>query len=324
MSRYARQTILPEMGAAGQAKLAAAHVLVVGAGGLGAPVLPYLAGAGVGAITILDNDRVDESNLHRQVIFTETEIGAPKAAAAAARIRALNSEIRVVAAQDTLRPDNVARWIAPADIVLDCADSFAASYTLSDACLAAGKPLISASALGLSGYAGGFCGGAPSLRAVFPDLPEQAANCATAGVLGPVVGVIGAMQAQMALACLIGLSPSPLGLLARYDALKFRATSFRFDGAPEPEGAQFGFIGRAQITPDDFVVELRPPEEAPVPATPAALRADAAAFGPGGPIPAPGQRAVMCCRSGLRAWRAATRLRTTWDGEIALVALGDD
>jgi molybdopterin/thiamine biosynthesis adenylyltransferase len=322
MSRHARQMILPEVGAGGQARLAAAHALIVGAGGLGVPALQYLAGAGLGRITLVDPDRVDLSNLHRQPIYGG-QVGAPKVLAARQFVQALNPETRLDPVIAWLDPSNAAALVAEADVVLDCADSFAASYTLSDTCHAAGRPLVSASAVGLSGYVGGFCGGAPSLRAVFPDLPETLATCATAGVLGPVVGVLGGLQAQMALAILLGLAPSPLGQFTRFDARRFRFSGFRFDGAPEPESAGHAFIARAGIGAEDFVVDLRDAAEAPAPVAPWALRLALEAIGPGGPRPAPGQRAVFACRSGLRAWRAADRLRPCFSGEIVLVADSD-
>lgn len=323
MSRYDRQTALPEIGAAGQGRLGAAHALVIGAGGLGAPVLQYLAGAGLGRITIVDPDRVDETNLHRQVIFQEAEIGRPKAEAAADFVRRLNGAVKVAPVADALTPANAEALIADADVTLDCADSFAASYIASDICLARAAPLISASALGMSGYAGGFCGGAPSLRAVFPDLPSAPQTCATAGVMGPVVGAVGAVQAQMALAALLGLAPSPLGRLVTFDGRGFAFGGFRFDDAPEPAGPEFRFIDAAAICAGDFVAELRPAAEAPTPAAAHARRLSAADFAEPGLRPATGQRAVMCCRSGLRAWAAAEALSRHWDGEIALVALGD-
>ncbi len=318
MNRYARQTILPEVGADGQARLARAHLLVIGAGGLGVPVVQYLVAAGVGRITLADPDRVEATNLHRQPIYGP-HLGRPKAEAAADVARMLNPEVTVIPLVDWLTPANAPALVAQSDLVLDCADSFAASYILSDACLAAGKPLVSASALGLSGYVGGFCGGAPSLRAVFPDLPETLATCASAGVLGPVVGMLGLMQAQMALAVLLGLTPSPLGQLIRYEMRGFRSTGFRFDGAPEPDSA-FTFIAKNDLQADDFVIELRDTTEAPIPAAPFARRHAVEEFGPLGPRPAEGQRAVFACRSGLRAWRAADRLRPHWPGEIALLA----
>ena len=320
-SRYARQIVLPEVGAAGQARLAAAHALVVGAGGLGVPVLQYLAGAGVGRITLVDPDRVERGNLHRQTIFGERHLGRPKVEAAAAVLADLNPEVAVTPIAAMLDPANVAGLVAAADVVLDCADSFAASYVLSDACLARDKPFVTASALGLGGYAGGFCGGAPSLRAVFPDLPERAASCATAGVLGPVVGLLGMLEAQIALAHLLGIGPSPLGQVVSFEAPGLRFSGFRFDGAPEPE-RPLRFLAPAEIGAGDFVLDLRGPEEAPVPAAPHARRSavEAAADGP---LPAPGQRAVLACRSGLRAWAAARRLERAWDGPILLVAMGD-
>jgi molybdopterin/thiamine biosynthesis adenylyltransferase/rhodanese-related sulfurtransferase len=322
MSRYARQVVLPEVGAAGQDRLAAAHALVVGAGGLGVPVLQYLAGAGVGRITVVDPDAVERGNLHRQTLYGERSLGSAKATAAAMALADLNPEVAVDPVVGRLDPFSAPALVRPADLVLDCADSFAASYTLSDVCFELARPLISASALGLDGYAGGFCGGAPSLRAVFPDLPERAATCATAGILGPVVGLLGCLQAQMALAVLLGMAPSPLGQIVSFEAAGLRFGGFRFDGAPEPEDA-LGFLALSQVTADDFVVDLRVPDEAPVAATPSARRLGVSDFGADGPRPEPGQRAVLCCRSGLRSWQAARRLRRAWDGDIRLVALGD-
>lgn len=319
MTRYARQQVLPEVGASGQARLGAARVLVVGAGGLGVPVLQYLAGAGVGHIVVVDPDGIEAGNLHRQVMYGTDWLGRPKAEAAAAILHGLNPEVAVTPRVAALDPLTAPGLVAAADLVLDCADSFAVSYMLSDACRAAGRPLVSASALGLGGYAGGFCGGAPSLRAVFPELPDQAATCATAGILGPVVGMLGCLQAQMALSVLLGLAPSPLGQLVTLGpGLSFGG--FRFDGAEEPEEA-WPFLSVASIAPGDFVADLRGDAEAPAAL---GMRLPVEAFGEGGPRPAPGQRAVLVCRSGLRSWRAARRLRGVWDGEIALVAAGGD
>ncbi len=314
MSRYARQTILPEVGESGQRRLAGARVLVVGAGGLGAPVLPLLSGAGVGRITIVDGDVVSLSNLHRQTLFTEADCDRPKAHVAADRCRAINPEITVEAVPERLTPATAPELVHGADLVLDCADSYAVSYMLSDQCLAEGVPLISASALGLAGYVGGFCGGAPSLRALFPDAPDSGASCASAGVLGPVVGTLGAMQAQIALNALLGLSPSPLGLLVQYDGRAMRSTSFRFDGAPEP-GAGFRFVAATQLRDEDHIIDLRPDGALLHGQALRASAADVTAH-----PPAPGTRLALCCATGLRAWRAAEQIAETWPGEIVLVA----
>ncbi len=323
MSRYSRQTILPDFGAAGQEKLRKAHLLMIGAGGLGVPALQYLVGAGIGRITLVDQDRVDAGNLHRQTIYGPY-LGRPKAEAAAAFARALNPETHVAPVLARFDPANAADLLASADLALDCADSHAVSYLLSDLCWAAGKPLISASALRFAGYAGGFCGGAPSLRAVFPSpAAGDGAVCAQAGVLGPLVGMFGCLQAQMAIAVLLGLAPSPLGRLVSYDARALSFGGFRFDGAPEPESAPHRFISAAEIGPADFAVDLRDEAEAPRPAAVHALRLKVEDFGPDGLLPPPSApRAVLACRSGLRAWRAADRLREVWSGEIVLVADG--
>lgn len=319
MTRYARQTALPEMDETGQARLRAAHVLVVGAGGLGVPVLQYLAGAGVGRITVMDGDRVEETNLHRQPLYRMADLGRLKAEAAVASLRDLNPDVTFHAVTDWLDPVNATAHVGQADLVLDCADTFAASLTLSDTCRDLARPLISASALGMGGYVGGFCGGAPSLRAVFPDLPQSAATCATAGVMGPVVGMIGAAQAQMALSVLLRLSPSPLGQMLRIDARTWRSAAFRFDSAPEPEFAP-RFVAASDLRPDDVIVDLR--AEAPAPFHPDARHLPPERLSELAPGAAP--RVVLACRTGLRAFHAAEALSSRWEGRIGLLAVPPD
>ncbi|WP_340107224.1 HesA/MoeB/ThiF family protein [Pikeienuella sp. HZG-20] len=319
MSRYARQTILPQVGAEGQDRLRAARVLVVGAGALGSPVMQYLAGAGVGDLTILDGDHVEEGNLHRQPIYRMADVGRPKAQAAADAIRAINPDVRARPLETWLDPDIAPGLVGAADLVLDCADTFAASLTLSDACLAAGKPLITASALALQGYVAGVCASAPSLRAIFPDLPGSAPTCATAGVLGPVVATMGAVQAQMALSALLGLSPSPLGQMLVFDAQRWRMADFRFDDAPEP-AASFPFIAASAIRAGDLVIDLR--TEAPAPFRSDALHLPTEALGDLN-VASGVARVVLACRTGLRAHNGAGLLRTRWPGQIALLSVPD-
>lgn len=319
MSRYARQIALPQVGTQGQDKLRSAHVLVAGAGGLGVPVLQYLVGAGVGTVTLIDGDSVAQTNLHRQPLYRMSDVGRPKVQAAAESMAALNPDVTLHAIADWLTPANAPDLVAGADVILDCADTFAASFTLSDAAQVAGKPLVSASALGMSGYVGGFCASAPSLRAVFPDLPRSAATCETAGVLGPVVAIIGAAQAQMALAVLLDLTPSPLGQMMILDTTHWRMSSFRFDDAPEPESPA-PFIDRTQITREDLVIDLR--VEAPAPFIASALHLSGAAL-PDMQLPDTDARIVLACRTGLRAHHAGMALRNRWAGAIALLALPD-
>lgn len=303
MSRYARQICLPGFGDAGQARLAAARVLVVGAGGLGAGVLPPLVAAGVGQLRLVDPDVVEESNLHRQTLFRMSDLGRPKAEVAAEALAGLNPDCTISASVTRLDPVSARAELAGVDLVLDAADSFATSYALSDLCRATGMPLISASVLGRQGYVGGFCGGAPSLRAVFPDLPGRMGDCATNGVMGPVVATLGALQAQMALTVLLGQQPSPLGQMLTLDLGSWRLGGFRFDGAEEPEVATPAILSPAEIDPEDLVVDLRSGDAAEV-------------------LPAAGQRVVFLCVSGLRAWRAAKALAARGHPQVAIVGLG--
>lgn len=319
MSRYERQIVLPEVGTKGQDRLRAAHVLVVGAGGLAVPVLQYLAGAGVGRLTLVDRDHVEEGNLHRQPLYRMADVGAPKVQAAATALRALNPEVEVRPMVAWLDPETAPALVEAADLVLDCADTFAASLTLSDACHAAGKPLITASALGLQGYVAGVCGGAPSLRAIFPDLPGSAPTCSSAGILGPVVAMIGTMQAQMALSVLLGISPSPLGQMLVWDAARWRMVDFRFDDAPEP-AAPLPFIAASAICTGDLVIDLR--TEAPEPFRPDALHMSTDALPDLGIAPDT-ERVVLACRTGLRAHNCAVALRARWPGDIALLSVPD-
>jgi molybdopterin/thiamine biosynthesis adenylyltransferase/rhodanese-related sulfurtransferase len=319
--RYARQMVLPEVGSSGQARLAKASVLVVGAGGLGCPVLQYLAGAGVGRLVVVDHDSVEETNLHRQPLYTMADLGQLKTSAACAALNRFNPEVCVEAVPERLTPQNAAPLVAGADLVIDAADSFAVSYILSDACHAAAKPLVSASVIGTTGYAGAFCGGGPSYRAVFPDVSVEGGTCASVGVMGTAVAVLGSLQAHLALHLLLGLEPSVLGRVVTFDAKRLAFGGFGFAGTPEPEG-HVPFIAPAAVTPDDLVVDLRSLEEAPQSPFAGARRIDVEAIATVLEEPPSSRRIVLCCRSGLRALAAADRLRGRGVDNLALVALG--
>jgi molybdopterin/thiamine biosynthesis adenylyltransferase/rhodanese-related sulfurtransferase len=320
--RYSRQTVLSEVGEQGQARLAASTVLVVGAGGLGCAVLSYLVAAGVGHLVIVDPDRVEESNLHRQPLYRMEDLAQMKVHAARRELLELNPEVQIEAVAEPLTPANASALIANADLAVDAADSFAVTYTLSDECGRAGKVLISASVLGLSGYVGAFCGGAPSYRAVFPEMPPQAGSCAQSGVLGTAVGVMGSLQAHLVLAMLLDLNAAALGHMTTVDFKTLRFGSFSFRGAPEPEDAVLPFIAPTQVAPSDVIIDLRALTEAPVSPFAAALRLGVDQL-ERTEVPLPrDERIVLCCRTGVRAWRAARALQHRGYRKLALVAFG--
>ncbi|MBP2199353.1 HesA/MoeB/ThiF family protein [Pantoea cypripedii] len=318
MDRYQRQTMLPEIGEQGQLRLAGARVLVVGAGGLGSTLLPLLVGAGVGFIRLYDDDTVALHNLHRQTLFDMEDVQQSKVASAQRALLRRNPQVQVEPVPQPLIASNVQQALSNIDLVIDAADNFAVTYQLSDACHPAGIPLISASVLGRQGYVGGFCGAAPSYRAVFPQLPTSAANCNTAGVMGPAVATLGAMQAQMALSVLLGLEPSPLGCLVNCDFVHWHFRQFRFDRAAEPDQPWVPFIDTQLLTAEDCIVELRSREEAPVSVAASAQRIlpqqlDAWQ-------PPQGQRIVLVCASGIRAAQAATALAQRGCAQLAILA----
>ncbi len=228
LERYARHVILDEVGEEGQEKLLASRVLVVGAGGLGAPALLYLAAAGIGQLDIVDDDTVDLTNLQRQVIHTTARVGTPKTESAATAIAALNGEVRVHSHDTRLSAGNALDLIGPCDLVIDGSDNFATRYLLNDACYLARTPLISGALLRFEGQLSTYRAweGTPCYRCMFPTPPPPGAapRCDEAGILGAVAGVLGTLQATEALKELLGLGESLAGHLLIYDALD---TGFR-------------------------------------------------------------------------------------------------
>lgn len=234
INRYARHILLREVGGAGQAKLLNAKVLVVGAGGLGSPMLLYLAAAGVGTIGIVDDDAVDLSNLQRQVIHRTETIGQPKVESAEATIRAINPDVSVIAHRTRLNPENATDLISQYDLVADGTDNFAARFLINDAAYFAKVPLVSAAILRFDGQLATYKAfhhddegnHGPCYRCLFREPPpaEQIPSCAEAGVLGALCGTMGSLQATEVIKEILGTGESLSGNLLIYDALN---TGFR-------------------------------------------------------------------------------------------------
>ena len=218
IERYSRQLVLPEWGAAAQLALSEASVLVIGAGALGSPVALYLAGAGVGRMGIVDDDAVELSNLHRQLLHFTPDLGVAKAESAAAKLRFLNPDVIVEPYQLRVDAENAAAIIEGQDLVIDCSDSFLTRYAVNAACCAARVPLVEAGVLGMSGLVMSIKPGRTACyRCAFPAAPEDAPRCADAGVLGPAAGVVGSLQALEAMKLLTGVAPAIAGGFLQVD-----------------------------------------------------------------------------------------------------------
>lgn len=224
--RYSRQIILSEFGINGQLKLKNSSVLVVGGGGLGCPAALYLAGAGVGHIGVVDYDDVEINNLHRQLLYTEAQLGMPKVFAAQESINCLNSNVRVTPYKLQLDSSNALDIIKGYDVVLDATDNAATRYLLNDACVLVGKPLVSGSALRFEGHLTVFNYDGPCYRCIFPTppAPETVTNCGDGGVLGAVVGTIGVLQALEAMKIILDMPILLSGKLLLFDGID---TDFR-------------------------------------------------------------------------------------------------
>ncbi|AIB10459.1 adenylyltransferase [Azospirillum argentinense] len=225
LHRYSRHIILPEVGGIGQEALLRARVLVVGAGGLGAPLLLYLAAAGVGTIGVIDDDTVDLSNLQRQVIHDESSLGVPKVESAAARIRALNPDVAVEVHKARLTKDNALDLIGRYDIVADGSDNFATRFLLNDACYFAKKTLVSAAILRFDGQVSTFKAHLgdphPCYRCLFPEPPPRGLvpSCSEGGVLGALAGFVGSLQTTEVLKEIMGIGEGLSGSLMMLDTL---------------------------------------------------------------------------------------------------------
>lgn len=244
MERFQRHFSLDGFGIEAQAKLLNSRVVVIGAGGLGAPILTYLAAAGVGTIEVIDHDVVDRSNLHRQVIHSEASIGQPKTASAAAAMRGLHPEIVIHEHREPITAANALELIREADIVVDGSDNFATRYVVADACEIADKPMVSGSILRFAGQVSLFWAGhGPAYRDLYPEAPDagEVPTCAQAGVLGVLPGVIGSIMATETIKFLTGIGRTLLGRVLIYDALEASFREIRLQ--PDPERVPVTSIG---------------------------------------------------------------------------------
>lgn len=237
--RYSRHILLDELGIEGQTRLLEGHALVIGAGGLGAAALPYLASAGVGTITVVDDDTVDLTNLQRQVIHTTANIGRPKVESAREGMLRINPDLDVRTVSERVGPSQLERLVAQADVVLDCCDNFATRHAVNAAAVAHKKPLVSGAALRFDGQIGVFdrrTANAPCYACLFPPSePAPETACATMGVFAPLVGMVGTVQAAEALKLLSQTGESLAGRLLMVNALTMEWTTMRLARTPHCE-----------------------------------------------------------------------------------------
>ncbi|MDH4553798.1 molybdopterin-synthase adenylyltransferase MoeB [Pseudomonas sp. BN417] len=241
--RYSRQILLPQIDVDGQLRLKQARALIVGLGGLGSPVSLYLAAAGVGELHLADFDTVDMTNLQRQIVHDSSSVGQSKVDSAMGRLAALNPEVRLVPVTRALDEDSLAAAVATVDLVLDCTDNFGTREAVNAACVAAGKPLVSGAAIRLEGQLSVFDprrDDSPCYHCLYGHGSEAELTCSEAGVVGPLVGLVGCLQALEALKLLAGFGEPMVGRLLLVDALgsRFRELRVKRDPACEVCGAR--------------------------------------------------------------------------------------
>jgi molybdopterin/thiamine biosynthesis adenylyltransferase len=219
--RYSRQILMPRFDIAGQAKLKSARVLVVGAGGLGCPVALYLGAAGIGHLTLVDDDSVEVANLQRQIAFEQSDLGESKAEQLADRVRRINPEVSVTALTERLEGDELAHQVESASLVVDCTDNFNTRFALNRACVSAGVPLVSGAAIRGEGQLSVYDvrdDSSPCYHCLYPEQGNEDLTCSEAGVIGPLVGMIGASQAMEAVKVITGVGKPLIGRLLILDA----------------------------------------------------------------------------------------------------------
>ncbi|MDP5325477.1 MAG: HesA/MoeB/ThiF family protein [Litorivicinaceae bacterium] len=232
---YARQILLSDVDVVGQLRLKQAHVVILGLGGLGSPVALYLAGAGIGHLTLVDGDQVDITNLHRQIAHDHAAVGRHKVASALERLRAINPWIKIETFAEYVNETNIAALIAGADLVLDCTDRFQTRFLINRFAWAAGIPVVQAAALGLEGQLTTLDprdSQNPCYQCVVPEVGETEMTCAETGVLGPVVGTMGTLQATEAIGVLLGWPDRMIGRLMRFSAKTMQWQTFKYRKDP--------------------------------------------------------------------------------------------
>lgn len=232
--RYSRQILLPEIGAEGQMQLAQSRVLIIGVGGLGSPAALYLAAAGVGTLVLSDPDQVEISNLQRQIVHATASIGQDKVTSAQQTLLALNPECRILTLPQALQDDALVEQVTAADVVLDCSDNFATRFAVNAACVASGTPLVSGAAIRWEGQLTVYGGksGEPCYHCLYGETGAPEDTCTSNGVLAPVVGVIGSLQAVEAIKLLTGVGTSLAGRLLIFDALHMHWREMRLKADP--------------------------------------------------------------------------------------------
>ncbi|WP_299540509.1 molybdopterin-synthase adenylyltransferase MoeB [Phenylobacterium sp.] len=249
IERYARHLVLREVGGPGQQKLKAASALVVGAGGLGSPAALYLAAAGVGALFVIDPDDVDRSNLQRQILYAEEDVGRSKAETAADRLAALNPHIFVAGYNGAFDASTADELVEGVDMVLDGTDDFAVRYEVNAACVRHGKPLISGAIGRWTGQVGVF-GRQPCYRCLVPEIPPDAETCVAVGVVGALAGVVGSMMALEAIKLIAGAGEPLLGRLLIYDALSGETRTVKVGADPDcPVCGNMSSPGTGEMSP---------------------------------------------------------------------------
>jgi len=335
LRRYSRHLSLTEIGLAGQEKLRAARVLIVGMGGLGSPAALYLAAAGIGTLGLVDFDQVDESNLQRQILFDTAQLGTPKTQAASERLRALNPQVRIIPHPIELRAANVSALLERYDLILDGSDRIATHYLINDACVLSRKPLVSAAIYRFEGQVMTYVPDrGPCYRCLFPHAtPGAAPNCAEVGVLGVLPGVLGTLQATEAIKLIVGIGQPLIGRLLTYDALDLRFHELRATrradcavcgehptiqapsdppDAPDPPGVP-GVTAQqlSQQLAGAVLIDVREPHEFAAGHISGALNVPLSRIEREGLTLADAEHVVFICRSGTRSAKAVMSARAS-------------